>query len=68
VHAFDLLPCVALIDGDVLSVHGGLSQEISLLEEINLNNGTRILTDLARGVKYLDEGSRARIYFWEGTG
>ena len=35
-EVFDLLPMAAVIDGDVFSVHGGLSPKIALIESISL--------------------------------
>ncbi|OHT05870.1 Ser/Thr protein phosphatase [Tritrichomonas foetus] len=37
-EVFDLLPMAALIDGDVFSIHGGLSPKITLIESISLLN------------------------------
>ena len=37
-EAFDLLPCAAVIDGRVFSVHGGLAPNLPFVEMINAEN------------------------------
>lgn len=37
-EAFDLLPLCSLVDTDVFCVHGGLSDQLTLLERINILN------------------------------
>lgn len=37
-EAFDLLPLCSLVDTDIFCVHGGLSDQLSLIERINILN------------------------------
>jgi diadenosine tetraphosphatase ApaH/serine/threonine PP2A family protein phosphatase len=51
-NLFDLLPYAAIIDGDVFSVHGGISPMMPLIDKINTKNRMRetpqygMITDL----------------------
>ena len=62
---FDLLPYAAIIDGDVFSVHGGLSPRVNLIDMINLESRKKDIPEVGRLADLVWSDPQPEIKEWQ---